>query len=159
MSKTVELAQTSCRRCTSTTCIRTTSSGRGTRPTTRSKPCSPWPDALRDLRERNKSTKHLRFRPWHLPLPRQLHPHPLLLRLRLQPAGPRGAGPRREEDPDRPRRDRPRDGQHGVVHGRRHRHPRRHVHPARVTSISRRSWTRCEGGLPATVFLSSSLRS
>ena len=28
-----------------------------------------------------------------------------------------------EQEPDRPRRDRPRDRQHGVLHGRRHRHP------------------------------------
>lgn len=48
----------------------------------------------------------LRFRPGHLHLPRQLHPYPLLLRLRLQPAGPGGSGPGREEVPDRPRRDR-----------------------------------------------------
>ena len=39
-------------------------------------------DALRDLRERNKSTK---IRSRHLPVPRQLHPYPLLLRFRLQP--------------------------------------------------------------------------
>ena len=32
----------------------------------------------------------LRFRPGHLHLPGQLHPHPLLLRLRLQPAGSDG---------------------------------------------------------------------
>ena len=44
-------------------------------------------DALRDLRERNKTHEDLQFRPRHLHLPRQLHPHPLLLRLRLQPAG------------------------------------------------------------------------
>ena len=30
----------------------------------------------------------------------------------------------REEVSDRPRRDRPRDREHGVLHGRRHRHPR-----------------------------------
>ena len=39
-------------------------------------------DALRDLRERNKNTKV--FNSGHLHLPRQFHPHPLLLRLRLQ---------------------------------------------------------------------------
>ena len=74
-------------------------------------------DALRDLRERNKSTRDLRLRPGHLPVPRQLHPYPFLLRFRLQPAGSGGAGPGREEVPDRARRNRPRDGQHGLLHG------------------------------------------
>ena len=40
-------------------------------------------DALRTLRENNISTTHLRQRPRHFALPRQLHPHPLLLRLGL----------------------------------------------------------------------------
>ena len=35
-------------------------------------------DALRYMRENNMSTKVLRAG-WHLPLPRQFHPHPLLL--------------------------------------------------------------------------------
>ena len=52
-------------------------------------------DALRDLRERNKSTKVFNSG----------------LGISLF-------------------RDRPRDRQHGLVHGRRHRHPRRHVHPS-----------------------------
>ena len=54
-------------------------------------------DALRDLRERSG----------HLHLPGQLHPYPLLLRLGMQPAGPERPGSGREEEPDRPRRDRP----------------------------------------------------
>ena len=44
-------------------------------------------DALRDLRERKYLHQGVRLRPRHLHLPRQLHPHPVLLRLRLQPAG------------------------------------------------------------------------
>ena len=85
-------------------------------------------DALRYMREHNISTKIFESGLGISPVPRQLHPHPLLLRLRLQPAGPGGAGSGRGQEPDRPRRDRPRDRQHGVLHGRRHRHPRRHVH-------------------------------
>ena len=63
-------------------------------------------DALRDLRERNRSTRIFDSGTGHLHLPGQLHPHPVLLCLRLQPAGAPGPGPGREEEPDRPRRDR-----------------------------------------------------
>ena len=62
-------------------------------------------DALRDLRERNKSTKIFNSG-LGISLFRD-HPYPLLLRLRLQLPRPRGAGPRREEVPDRPWRDGP----------------------------------------------------
>ena len=75
-------------------------------------------DALRDLRERNKST-----RVFDSGLGISIF-RDNSTRTRLQPAGPGGPGPGREEVSDRPRRDRPRDREHGVLHGRRHRHPR-----------------------------------
>ena len=40
-------------------------------------------DALRAQQEH----EDLQFRPWHFHLPRQLHAHALLVRLRVQPAG------------------------------------------------------------------------
>ena len=49
-------------------------------------------DALRDLRERNKSTKIFRSR--HFPVPRQLHPYPLLVCFCLQLPGSGRAGSR-----------------------------------------------------------------
>ena len=104
-------------------------------------------DALRDLRERNNSTRIFDSGLGISTLPGQLHPYPLLLRLRLQPAGPPGPGPGREEVSDRPRRDGPGNGQHGVLHGRRHRHPGRYVH-RRGPQVSKDLHGRREGGLP-----------
>ncbi len=87
-------------------------------------------DALRDLRERNKSTR-IFDSGLGISLFRD---NSTRTRFSFASAcnlpGPGGAGPGREEVPDRPRRDRPRDGQHGVLHGRRHRHPGRYVHPS-----------------------------
>ena len=85
-------------------------------------------DALRDLRERNKSTKVFNsglgisiFRDNSTRTRFSFASACNLLGLEVQDA-------RREEEPDRPRRDRPRDRQHGLLHGRRHRHPGRYVH-------------------------------
>mgnify|MGYP000402879651 CR=1 FL=1 len=64
-------------------------------------------DALRDLRERNKSTR-IFDSGLGISLFRDNSTRtPLLLRLRLQSAGSGGAGAGREEVSDRPRRDRP----------------------------------------------------
>ena len=72
-------------------------------------------DALRDLRERNKSTRIFdsglgisifRDNSTRTRFSFSKAANLVLLRLRLQPAGPGGPGPGREEVPDRPRRDR-----------------------------------------------------
>ena len=57
MSKTVELAQTPRRSSTSITCIRPISTGRGTRRDEELDAVFTVADALRDLRERNKTTR------------------------------------------------------------------------------------------------------
>ena len=99
-------------------------------------------DALRDLRERNKSTRIFDsglgisiFRDNSTRTRFSFASACNLLGLEEQ------AGPGREEVPDRPRRDRPRDGQHGVLHGRRHRHPGRHVHRRGPQVSEPPSWT------------------
>ena len=81
-------------------------------------------DALRYMREDNISTKIFESGLGiSLFIQGQLYPHPFLLCLRLQPAGSGGPGSGRGQEPDRSRRDRPRDCQHDLLHGRRHRHP------------------------------------
>ncbi len=73
-------------------------------------------DALRYMRENNISTKIFESG-LGISVPGQLYPHPFLLRLRLQPAGPGGPGSGRGQEPDRSRRDCPRNCQHDLFHG------------------------------------------
>ena len=74
-------------------------------------------DALRDLRERNKSTKIFNSG-LGISLFRD---NSTRTRFSFASAcnflGLEDAGPRREEVPDRTRRDRPRDREHGFLHG------------------------------------------
>ncbi len=94
-------------------------------------------EALKLLHQEGVSYRAFDIGPRHLDLPRQLHPHPLLLRLRRERARLHAVRPGRGEEPDRPRRDRARDRQHDQLPDGGHRHPRRHV-PGRGQQVHAR---------------------
>ena len=82
----------------------------------------------RMMRDGQRLQPDLGLRHRRLQLPRQLHPHPLLLFVSgLRSSRPLRPGPGRRQEPDRPRRNRPRNRDHDLLPGRSHRHPRRHV--------------------------------